>query len=288
MLKHTPLRQSTAWANFLQKQGWNIKKEKSESGNVLIFVRKLPFFGSVIKVQRQKNPLPINTIEKIAKENKAVRIIVEPYKNFGQEKELYTRGYSISTEPLLPPKTTLIDLTQNEDEILSQMHYSGRRGIRNAKKKGVDIRKEEITDKNLKLLSQTLGNTAKRGNFKAIKFQTLKEKAAAFGNDANLFIAYKNSNFLGAVLALSAEETLHYHHAATSKLGRQTSAAYLLVWKAMLWGKKNNFATFDFGGIADSRFPHTKSWEGFTEFKNKFGGKKTEWPAPLIKWRLPF
>jgi peptidoglycan pentaglycine glycine transferase (the first glycine) len=288
MLNHTPLRQSIAWADFLKSQGWNTKREIWGGHEIHIFIKDLPFFGSVIKSQRQKNPLRIEAIENIAKTSNAIQITIEPYINFNQENAFRSRGYKLSSEALVPPKTLLIDLEQSEDEILSQMHYSGRRGIHNAKKKGTQVRKVQTTNHNLQLLAQALGQVAKRQDFKAPGFQTLKNKTSAFGQDANLFFAYKNSRFIGAVLTLSANNTLHYHHSASSNLGRENYAAYLLVWEAILWGKRQNHTTFDFGGIADPRFPRTSSWEGFTEFKKKFGGRTIEWPRPLTKWRLPF
>ncbi len=287
MLNHTPLRQTSAWADFLKHKNWKIKQINSENRLVTLYIKKIPLLGSVIKIQRQLNPLPIKEIEDLAKSERAVQITIEPYGNFKQEEKLKKYKYKPNKSPLLPPKTLLINLHLSNQDLLKQMHYSGRRGIRNAKKAPIQIRAVEAKEKNLANFTSTMKKRARSKGFEPADLKTIQQKALTFGEKSILLFAYSNSEFIGGVLGLGAEDTLHYHHAVTTKKGRKTDAAYLLIWELLLWGKKSGYHTFDFGGIADQRFPKTKSWQGFTEFKRKFGGEEVEWPHPWVKWRIP-
>ena len=77
-------------------------------------------------------------------------------------------------------------------------------------------------------------------------------------------------------------------YAASSTKGREFHAPYLLIWEIIKKGKDSKLRALDLEGIYDPRYHKlTKSWQGFTVFKRKFGGKEKEYPPPLVKYYHP-
>lgn len=146
-------------------------------------------------------------------------------------------------------------------------------------------------------------NALKRGFWVPIKNQ-IKALYETFGKDAYLILAYpkvilreseanrevhesrsrlrSNNNLLAGILLIIEEKTAHYFYAASSPLGRNLCAPSLLTWEAMKLAKKKGCTIFDFEGIYDERFPQ-KSWQGFSYFKESFGGEILSYPGRFIK-----
>jgi lipid II:glycine glycyltransferase (peptidoglycan interpeptide bridge formation enzyme) len=52
----------------------------------------------------------------------------------------------------------------------------------------------------------------------------------------------------------------------------------------MLEGKARGCRWLDFDGIYDERYPMTKEWEGFGQFKQGFGGRVVTYLGSYRKW----
>ena len=68
------LRQTKNYARYMELLGWDVEKILS----VYIYIKKIPLFGSVIKVQRPHEYFPIRAIIHLAKEKKGRVAYIEP------------------------------------------------------------------------------------------------------------------------------------------------------------------------------------------------------------------
>ena len=69
----TDIRQSVNYAQFLKTQGWIVER----IDNINYFIKKLPFIGSVLKIQRSKK-IDFETIQKLEKKYRVFQTIIEP------------------------------------------------------------------------------------------------------------------------------------------------------------------------------------------------------------------
>ncbi len=99
--------------------------------------------------------------------------------------------------------------------------------------------------------------------------------------------ARNDTRVLAGVLLLFHEHTAYYWLASATSEGKTLFAPTILVWEALKLSKKKGCTVFDFEGVEDTRFPETKSWAGFSKFKNGFGGKEVAFANPLQKLFWP-
>ena len=105
----------------------------------------------------------------------------------------------------------------------------------------------------------------------------------SFAGKASLWISKSEDEILSGILLLKSKNTVNYFQTFTTDKGRQTGAHYKLVWEVILKSKKDGYKYFDFEGVIDKRWPQ-KKWVGFSEFKNKFGGRVVNYPGSFMKW----
>src|SRR3972149_6369662 len=122
------IRQTREYANYLSKIGWEVER----SAEINYFVKKLPIFSSIVKIQRPEE-IRISKIKEVAKKYRAVRIIIEP-KTQLDANYLTSLGYKNSSSPYLPTKTLQIDLTQSLSQIKRGLKKDARGAVRNTQK----------------------------------------------------------------------------------------------------------------------------------------------------------
>jgi len=87
---------------------------------------------------------------------------------------------------------------------------------------------------------------------------------------------------VASCLILTSNRMSFYWHNYSSKEGKKLMAPTLCVWQAILKSKKRKLQIFDLEGIWDQRFPKlNQGWQGFSKFKQGFGGKEIEFISPL-------
>src|SRR3990167_8358286 len=96
------LRQSDGWAEYLESQGWVVEK----LGNTKVFVRKIPPFGAVAKIQRPAEIPTAAEINRIARKHHALFVKLEPLAV--SPKPL--AGFQNDSSPNLATKTIILDL----------------------------------------------------------------------------------------------------------------------------------------------------------------------------------
>lgn len=175
----------------------------------------------------------------------------------------------------IEPYTRCIDLTQDEDDILNQMHEKWRYNIRLAIKRGVTVERVDASRENIDTFFHLLLETTKRDGF-AHNSRAYYESMLRFLESENmggLYFAYNQEKKMIAawIFVFLGNTALYYYGASTSdSQERKHMPAYLLQWQAMLDGKKFGCKIYDFLWIAPDESIH-HHLTGVTDFKKKFG-----------------
>lgn len=211
-----------------------------------------------------------------AKKNNIIFIKIEPYvendkfqiSNF----KSITKFHIVkSPHPLFPEWSQMVDLTKTEDEIMKALKPKTRYNIRLAQKKGVII-KELSTDDGFKIFSDLYFATCKRQKYfgHTRKYHEIIWKHLKDGI-AHILIAYLGDIPLAAYELFYFKDVFYYPYGGTSQLHRNVMGANLLMWEAILLGKKLGAKKFDMWGSLPPTAASDHSWSGFTRFKDGYG-----------------
>lgn len=172
----------------------------------------------------------------------------------------------------------ILDLSQSEEELLSQMHPKTRYNIKVAEKKGVEV-KECTDEKSFKLFLKLYFDTTKRQGYfghnekyhqKA--WDTLREN-----NMARILIGFYEGKPLSAWMLYNFKDTLYYPYGGSSIEQRDVMANNLVAWEAIKLGKRLKLKEFDLWGALPPDAPSNHPWQGFNRFKKNYGAKHVEY-----------
>ncbi|MFC1653412.1 lipid II:glycine glycyltransferase FemX [Patescibacteria group bacterium] len=282
------LRQTDYYAEYLSRLGWDVIKEKSVKS--FVYVRKIPLTNvSVIKIQRPNQLLSMSKLSDYEKKYKVIQSNIEPLHD-NQISTLVKKKYFRNNVPFLPGKTIIIDLKMSDKILLSSMKQKTRYNIRLSEKRGVDVKIFDGNElkKNTKLFSALFDmqkQNAKRLGVFSLPKKWFYHQVSAFGNKCFSSMAYYKNDLVAATFYMQSDDGLFYSHNGSNSLGRSLFAPTYCVWKGMLEGKRRKLSSFDFEGIFDPRSKVIK-WQGFTRFKEGFGGRKMMYPGLYSKWNL--
>ncbi len=82
-----------------------------------------------------------------------------------------------------------------------------------------------------------------------------------------IYSAKFESKIIGCMLALVYKNTIYDFYAGANEEYYNKYPNDLIPWEVFLWGKKNDFTQFDFGGAGKPNIPY-----GVRDYKKKFGG----------------
>ncbi len=284
----TDPRQSDAWGEHLRSYGWKLQRTKS---GILVAVMKMPFIGSIIKIQRPRvvTEEDLLEIEELSKKTKALFVKIDLF--VGQDVEIFKKyGYVTSSFPLCPTKTMFVDLNLDFDSLWARVSHSGKYSINRARREGAKLYfyrnpSKEKMEEYYKVLSYT----GHRKHFYVEPFKNVWVRKEAFGTDSFLIMVYgKEGKVEGGKFFMAYKDDVVYNTGGTTEAGRHTKSGYLLTWEALLYFKRLGYKYLDLEGLYDTRFPSfTSGWEGFSHFKDKFNGEIIEMPVPQIKYISP-
>ena len=266
------LRQTEKYVDYMRSIGWTVER----IDNVNYFIRPFPLLGSFMKVQRPEK-VDFKSLEKLQKKYRVFQTVIEP-KGVSQQSSITSHGYKV-TGPYLPSKTIHIDLTKSTNPLLKEMHYKTRYNIKQALKHYIAVEESKDIDAFARLWKNV------KFNRKFMGTRDISELYKAFGNDAYLLMAFKDTELLGGVVCIHADKLAYYMYAATTLKGKKLYAPTLLAWEQIRLAQQKGCNIFEFEGIYDERFP-IDSWKGFSRFKKGFGGKEVEYPGAFSKVKL--
>ncbi len=210
-----------------------------------------------------------------------IKLILKAYDNVVKNKAIYSQFRNFCTQD--NQKEIFInqnykyedhlniqhDLSLSDEELLNQMHKRLRRNIRRAVKKGLTFR--EITDsQEIEEVFFLIENTYKRiklpfpnKDYFDNAYQVLFPKGMI-----RYFAAVFEKKIISVRIELCYKGIIYdwwtgYMNEFLNKYPND-----FLPWQVMLWGHRNGYKTFDFGGAGKPGIPY-----GVRDHKLKFGGK---------------
>ncbi|OGD55016.1 hypothetical protein A3J78_01275 [Candidatus Beckwithbacteria bacterium RBG_13_35_6] len=282
-----------------------------------IYIKKLPFLPfSVAKIFRSQQIPNFKQLKKIKNKYRFLFIKYQPLiftdQTNSQFDNLVIGKFKEDHNPLIPTKTIWLDLSQSEEQLLKAMKPKTRYNLRKCLSLTQPVRANPCVcpSINCQLISgdkispqqlldfYNLWKTNKPHNwlFKP-SFKELKALVDSFGKKCFFILVWKlkiacpvksrsdffgvNCKLIAGCLILQSKNMSFYWHNCSSKEGKAHFAPTFCVWQAILESKKRGFKIFDLEGIWDERYPNLfKGWQGFTRFKQGFGGKEVEFLLP--------
>lgn len=268
------LRQTKEWANWLADTGWKIETVNSVKGDPMqVFIRPMPLLPiSFFKLQRIDRLIDWKSLEIVKKKYHVWWSVIEPASN-NIVADIKKHGYRLTKDPYLPTKTRVIDLKNSEAKLLSEMSENFRRII----KKSIKLKVKSIKAEEFYVGWK---KWAKSYILPKNQFDCL---VRSFENKTEFWAQEQNGEILSAIMLLFTKDSCFYYQTWTSEAGRKSSEHVLLTWETIKKAKKIGKKFYNFEGIQDPRFPLAK-WDGFTEFKRRFGGYELDYPGSYLKW----
>lgn len=268
------LHQSPMHAKTLKQLGWNAIK----TGEDQIFFRTIGPL-TIAKFQRPKNIDP-EFLSQFRKKYHTLTTYIEPGIN-----SVYENGFRV--EPFAHSKTSLLDLSLSNAEILTSFSQKTRYNINHSLK----LNKLEIVSKPLDKINDQYINDfyslhehwSKRKNLISYPLNLLQAIFKSFRDSGSLHLAYLNSTPVATILNLYHDHVSTYYAAFATPAGLSHFAPTLLTWQSLLTSQNAGCDIYDFGGIYDPRYPKMyKNWQGFTKFKAGFHPTTLEYPETRL------
>lgn len=291
--------QSWAWGEFRVSRGQEIKRFalEGEDGKwmaaaLLIYVSKgwitgywYAPRGPVIRHELRTEAADIlrhffEELQKTGVLGRALFVRAEPTIEQKQEASPLPEGFRVS-HAYMPASTLVIDLTKDEEELLSRMHEKTRYNVRLAERKGVEVRVGD-TEEDIDAFMRLNEETASRDRFISQPSSYIRATYEALhkAGMCDIRLAEKDDEVLAASMEMRYGDTVTYLYGASSNAKRNLMAPYALHWDAIRSAKAEDYRLYDFYGVnpEDKTSPYYKrSWEGTTRFKLGWGGYRIDY-----------
>ena len=220
----------------------------------------------------------------LARQERSMFVKLEPTHDMVIEL-LYRNGMRLkkSRHHVQPMFTSVVDLSQTDDQLMDKLHHKHRYNIGLAERKGVTV--EASDDANA--FWHMLERTAKQDDFHPHPRLYYEKLLHAFadgtgGIRTRLYFAYHGGRPIAGVLMLEHGHTAYYLHGASDRDQRALMGPHLLHWTLIHRYKESGFRWYDFWGIDSAK------WPGVTRFKLGFGGQLVEYPGSFDLVTRPF
>lgn len=164
--------------------------------------------------------------------------------------------------------SSVLDLTQNEDVIFSNIHSKHRNVIKKAQKEDVGVF-EDTSEQGIYDFYKIGVETYARSNKEALEIAYLLKYFFALNKTGNIKIFFaKKDNVIqaGAIFLVSKHMSIYWHGASINNCA--TGSSNLLQWEAIKYFKQNGTKIYDFGGCSDL----DEKAKSISRFKSRFGG----------------
>ena len=278
------LLQTGEWGELKSGFGWEpVRIVNGEEGLQILF-RKLPLGFTIGYI-----PKPVisnqsisdqfwEEIDEMCRKHRAIFLKLEP-DSWNFEFILYLPSFILSKHNIQPPRTMIIDLSGNEEEILGRMKQKTRYNIRLAMKKGVTVRAWDDVESFHKMMLVT-GDRDRFGVHSLEYYRCAYELFHPTGM-CELLVAEYEGRPLAALMVLARGRRAWYFYGASTDEERNRMPTYLLQWEAVKWAKARGCEEYDLWGVPDedeatleANFENRQDglW-GVYRFKRGFGGE---------------
>ena len=281
------LLQTGEWGELKSAFGWKPVHIVNKEEGVQILFRKLPLGFSIGYIPKAKISDQFSVfsdemwseINAVCKQHRAIFLKLELDLWEYEKPDTSHLKLETSSHNIQPPRTILVDISEDEETILSRMKQKTRYNIRLAEKKGVTVRAWDDIESFHKMMLVTGG----RDGFGVHSYEYYKRAYELMHSKqmCEILVAKYGDNPLAALFIARNGNRAYYLYGASTDEERNRMPAYLLQWEAMKWAKAQGCEEYDLWGVPDedeatleANF-ETRSnglW-GVYRFKRGFGGK---------------
>ncbi len=287
--------QSLSWAQMKRSQGLTtlhiglFENEELSGGAIFYLAKEASHRGTGILIapegpvipwngnDKQKCALYLRTITAYAQEyacqNGIITMRIEP--RLPLPLPVVLREFGRAPFDLVPRDTLYVDISRNEEEILSGMKSKGRYNIKLANKHGVSVS-----------LFSEFNFDACNSFYDAVCEASVRDKFALepkaffdnmFANlcsrgQGTLLLAHHENDLLGALWLTHYGERATYLYGGVTNTKRHMMGGYALQWAAMKRARELGCKIYDFYGYVPHRSPEHR-YSRFSQFKSQFGGR---------------
>jgi len=178
-----------------------------------------------------------------------------------------------SAAKVQPPRTRLIDLSLDEDDLLAAMRQKHRQYVHKAERAGVRVEQVDATADATAALAdfyRIYRHTAERAGFVVRVPEYYERVWRLFAPDghARLFFATLDGERVATLFHFACGDRAAEAYGGMTDAGATSRANYLLKWEAIRAFKAAGFAVYDLWGIATG---------GIGQFKEGFGGRQVDY-----------
>ncbi|MBP7842546.1 peptidoglycan bridge formation glycyltransferase FemA/FemB family protein [Candidatus Woesebacteria bacterium] len=244
--------------------------EKAKRGNYITIAG-----GPIMDWQNQELfDYVFDQIKAVAREQKVDFIRFRPQER--ESAELQERVAKVGARPaqmhLTADLTLQLDVTQTEEELLSQMRKNHRYSIKKAKELGITVTQTNNHEE-IKAFYDHQVALATRHGFVPFSYDFLHEQFKAFvqDNQVLLFHSYFEGKLLASAFIIFYNGEAVYHYGISTDENAKLPGSYLCQWAAIQEAKKRECTHYNFWGIAPEGAVNHR-FAGVTMFKTGFGG----------------
>ncbi len=159
-------------------------------------------------------------------------------------------GFQSSPQTIQPPRTVLIDIHDDDEQILARMNQGTRRKVRQSQKHGIRYYEGGPDDvARFTAIMQATGSRQAFGVHTPDYYETAYRLFVP--QQAALILAEHEGDTLAGVMVFAAGRSAWYFYGASSNVRRNLMATYGVQWAAIQWAKQRGCTVYDMWGVPD-------------------------------------
>ena len=286
-----PYQQSAMGCRLEGVERWEVGPSDARVGLQISRSRRMPWL-KIARVPRFGRGIPtgaraevIRQITEVARARNVLRLHLEIWSESSEELhelegECEAQGMVAPPVPRSYEHTVWIDLRSPDEDLLARFHPTCRRHIRAPAKKGYEVRRIVSDNARPQLESMFRGAFERTGGRAPhLDWGELIRQAAADSADIHLVGLFAAEDVTSSRPVAFATAMLHgqvaeYAHAGSTRdPAIKIPLLYAPTWELIRWAKARGAIGWDFGGVAVSDTPDSRS--GIDQFKFSFSDHVT-------------
>ncbi|HET8600334.1 MAG TPA: peptidoglycan bridge formation glycyltransferase FemA/FemB family protein [Segeticoccus sp.] len=276
------------WGEAKAAHGWRVERVlvRADGGGLLggaqVLFRALPFpLKSLAYVPRGPvgpEPGRARVLEALAghvrRSHGSVALTVEP--DWTEvPAEAAAAGWRHSDNTILIPRTLILDLTKDEDELMKAMAKKTRQYIRKSAREDLELRAVTAPEE-LEACLVVYRQTAERAGFGLHQDGYYRDVARMLGEHSPVFAAFSGGAPAAFVWLAASAETAFELYGGMTEEGQRLRANYALKWHAIQAMRERGVRRYDVNGLLNDGISHFK--QGFADHEDLLAGT---WDRPL-------
>lgn len=252
-------------------------------GGAQILVRSVPVVGKLAYVfqgpivSHGREDVTMHLLEHLANLSRSrgfTRLRIDSFAD-AQFFSPYLADLGFKTTPCAR-RTCVVDLDQDEEQIMAQMSYAGRRGIHGARRRGVEVRVGDESD--IDTFHELLKRTSIYKGFPifpAWYFHYIWRLFAP-SNKLRLLLAFDTGcKAVSGVIVTVCDDRAYFGWGGMSRDSkhRNLMGSYLLHWNAILWAKERGCKYYDLASVTQFKHKLARTIVDCPDPYDKFGGR---------------